>query len=96
MLIDQETALRIFRVFSWSLDKKFVITIYQISMPSIAAPTHRIQYEYTQKQCVGVAIEGMDIWYMGLITYSCRLLGRQCDINPICSLDNCRLLMQER
>ena len=29
--------------------------------------TLRIQYEYTQKQCVGVAIEGMDIWYMGLI-----------------------------
>ena len=28
----------------------------------------RIQYEYTQKQCVGVAIEGMDIWYMGLTT----------------------------
>ena len=26
----------------------------------------RIQYEYTQKQCVGVAIGGMDIWYMGL------------------------------
>ena len=24
MLIDQETALRIFRVFSWSLDKKFI------------------------------------------------------------------------
>ena len=29
--------------------------------------TLRIQYEYTQKQCVGVAIEGIDIWYMGLI-----------------------------
>ena len=28
--------------------------------------TLRIQYKYTQKQCVGVAIEGMDIWYMGL------------------------------
>ena len=28
--------------------------------------TFRIQYEYTQKQCVGVAIEGMDIWYKGL------------------------------
>ena len=41
-------------------------------MPNIHAlnsDTHtlRIQYEYTQKQCVGVAIEGMDIWYMGLI-----------------------------
>ena len=29
--------------------------------------TLRIQYEYTQKQCVGVAIEGMDIWYLRLI-----------------------------
>ena len=27
----------------------------------------RIQYEYTQKQYLGVAIEGMDIWYMGII-----------------------------
>ena len=27
----------------------------------------RIQYEYTHKQCVGVAIEGMDIWYTDLI-----------------------------
>ena len=29
--------------------------------------TLRIQYEYTQKQCVGVAIEGMDICYMRII-----------------------------
>ena len=29
--------------------------------------TLRFQYEYTQKQCVGVAIEGRDIWYVGLI-----------------------------
>ena len=29
--------------------------------------TLRIQYEYTQKQCVGVAIEGMDILYMKII-----------------------------
>ena len=28
--------------------------------------TLRIHYEYTQKQCLGVAIEGMDIRYMGL------------------------------
>ena len=28
--------------------------------------TLRIQYEYTQKQCVGVAFEGIDIWYMGV------------------------------
>ena len=32
-------------------------------------PTLRIQYEYTQKQCVGVAIEDIDIWYMGIIFY---------------------------
>ena len=34
--------------------------------------TLRIQYEYTKKQCVGVAIEAMDIWYMGfrsMMTY---------------------------
>ena len=30
------------------------------------ANTLRIQYEYTQKQCVGVAFEGIDIWYMGV------------------------------
>ena len=29
--------------------------------------TLRIQYEYTQKECMGVAIEGIDIWYMGVI-----------------------------
>ena len=29
--------------------------------------TLRIQYEHTQKQFVGVAIESMDIWYMSLI-----------------------------
>ena len=31
-----------------------------------ATHTLRIQFEYTQKQCVGVAIEGKDIWYMGI------------------------------
>ena len=45
---------------------------YKAIIPNIHAlnsDTHtlRIQYEYTQKQCVGVAIEGMDIWYLGLI-----------------------------
>ena len=34
--------------------------------------TLRIQYEYTQKQGVGVAIEGIDIWYMGLISQKFR------------------------
>ena len=39
---------------------------------ALNSDTHalRIQYEYTTKQCVGVAIEGMDIWYMGLIIYT--------------------------
>ena len=39
------------------------------NIDALNSDTHtlRIQYEYTQKQCVGVAIEGMDIWYMGLI-----------------------------
>ena len=45
---------------------------YKAHIPNIHAlnsDTHtlRIQYEYTQKQYVGVAIEGMDICYMGLI-----------------------------
>ena len=44
-------------------------------MPNIHAlnsDTHtlRIQYEYSEKQCVDVAIEGMDIWYMGIIFQS--------------------------
>ena len=48
--------------------------IYKAHIPNIIAlnsDTHtlRTQYEYTQKQCVGVAIEGMDIWYMGITTY---------------------------
>ena len=48
------------------------LKIHKAHIPNIHAlnsDTHtlRIQYEYTQKQCVGVAIEGMDIWYMGLI-----------------------------
>ena len=51
---------------------KLYVTTYKAHIPNIHAlnsDTHtlRIQYEYTQKQCVGVAIEGMDIWYMGLI-----------------------------
>ena len=39
------------------------------NIPTLNSDTHafRIQYEYTQKQCVGVAIEGIDIWYMDLI-----------------------------
>ena len=42
----------------------------------------RIQYEYTQKQCVGVAIEGMDIWYIGIMPSKnspCEHLVRQLD-----------------
>ena len=34
--------------------------------------TLRIQYKYTQKQCVGVAIEGRDIWYMRIISENKR------------------------
>ena len=37
--------------------------------------TLRIQYEYSQQPCVDVAIEGMDIWYMGLISYRQIPLG---------------------
>ena len=39
--------------------------------PDLFSDTHtlRIQYEYTQKECMGVAIEGIDIWYMGITTY---------------------------
>ena len=45
---------------------------------SLNSDTHtlRIQYEYTQKQCVGVAIEGFDIWYMDLITYIGQIAHR--------------------
>ena len=51
-----------------------VIFICNAHIPNIDAlnnDTHtlRIYYEYIQKQCVGVAIEGIDIWYMGLIIY---------------------------
>ena len=40
---------------------------YKAHIPNIhalnsATHTLRIQYEYTQKQCMGVAIESMDIW----------------------------------
>ena len=54
------------------------IEIYKTHIPNIYAlnsDTHtlRIQYEYTQTQCVGVAIEGMDIWYMGLTVYQFKM-----------------------
>ena len=44
-------------------------TVYDIpNIDDLISDTHklRIQYEYTHKQCVDVAIEGMDIWYMGI------------------------------
>ena len=49
------------------------IALRKAHVPNIHAlnsDTHalRIQYEYTQNQCVGVAIEGMHIWYIGLIS----------------------------
>ena len=48
---------------------------YKAHIPNIHAlnsDTHtlRIQYEYTEKQCMGVAIEGMDIWYIGLTNFT--------------------------
>ena len=59
-------------VYSWKLrrprldSKAHISNIHALNSDT---NTLRIQYEYTQKQCVGVAIEGMDIWCMGLITY---------------------------
>ena len=54
------------------MDLRYVT--YKAHLPNIDAlnsDTHtlRIQYEYTQKQCVGVAIEGTDILYIGLTIY---------------------------
>ena len=45
------------------------------NIDALNSDTHtlRIQYEYTQKQCAGVAIEGMDICYMRLIIYDINL-----------------------
>ena len=48
---------------------------YKAHLPNIHAlnsDTHtlRIQYEYAQKQYVGVAIEGVDIWYMAHIIWA--------------------------
>ena len=42
---------------------------YIPNIDALNSDTHtlRIQYEYTQKQCVCVAIEVIDIWYMGII-----------------------------
>ena len=49
-----------------------LVESYNHHIPNIDAlnsDTHtlRIQYEYSQKQCVGVAIEGKDIWYLAVI-----------------------------
>ena len=52
------------KVFYYKISKAHIPNIYALNSDT---HTLRIQYEYTQKQCVGVAIEGMDIWYMGLI-----------------------------
>ena len=55
----------------WSQQTKLGGKAHIPNIHALNSDTHtlRIQYEYTQKQCVGVAIEGMDIWYMGLIIY---------------------------
>ena len=53
-----------------------------------------IQYECSQKQWVGVAIEGMDIWYMGLIgmTHLERLFFRNQTVTTL--LPYCLILLQ--
>ena len=51
-------------------DRKMIYLYYKAIIPNINAlnsDTHTLRIQYTQKQCVGVAIEGMDIWYLGLI-----------------------------
>ena len=57
-------ALQPFSLYVFSQGHKAHIS----NIDALNSDTHtlRIQYVYTQKQCVGVAIEGMDIWYMGL------------------------------
>ena len=64
---DNQASLSIF--YHTVLVMSVVGMIYKAHIPNIHALNSdihilRIQYEYTQKQCVGVAIEGMDIWYM--------------------------------
>ena len=66
-----------------------LVESYNHHIPNIDAlnsdtQTLRIQYEYTQKQCVGVAIEGKDIWYMVInnmsyfgLTGSLALIGKE-------------------
>ena len=48
----------------------FIIEYPPYMFDAVNSDTHtlRIEYEYTQKLCVGVAIEGIDIWYMGFTT----------------------------
>ena len=62
-------------VISWRNQHFFLAQrrTYNPYIPNIHAlnsDTHvlRILYEYTKKRCVGVAIEGMDIWYMVVVT----------------------------
>ena len=64
-------------VISWRNQHFFLAQrrTYNPYIPNIHAlnsDTHtlRILYEYTIKRCVGVAIEGMDIWYMDHIPYN--------------------------
>ena len=39
------------------------------NIDALNSDTHTLRIQYTQKQCVGVADEGIDIWYMGIIPY---------------------------
>ena len=78
----------VFKFLAFLWDSYFIITllnitlrpIYQISMPSLATPTHCFWVYSLNSQCVGVAIEGMDIciraiyYHSGSIIKFCLLL----------------------
>ena len=59
-------------VFRREYPKHVLFKAYIPNIHALNSDTHtlRIQYEYTQKQSVGVAIEGIDIWYTGLINFT--------------------------
>ena len=58
---------RLSETFDQNANMILVRPIYQISLPSIATPTHFLSILILNSQCMGIAIEGMDIWYMDLI-----------------------------
>ena len=81
--IYDERDLQIIKDWISSFNKAHIPNIH-----ALKSDTHtlRIEYEYTKKQCVGVAIEGMDIWYMGLISMSYRLTDVEGYTFAFCSL----------